>query len=305
MNTKADEHETIVYNLKQAFEQERIALASNASTKIDDLLQRVEKLSSIKSSQNSLYENKIQMLESDRQNQANELLRIQQASVEREHELAEEFRQKISTLKKEINQIKKTYDERLASLNREHKEILSKLEEEHQIELENAKTELKQFFDIENEAQNKFYSQTIEELKRKHQDLLQKERHQQMTQDELGEEFLREKIQLEKRIEDLENHIEQIQVQSQLELTEQKNLFEIKSNEYKQLQYQFEQYQLNFNANSNDVSEVNGLLIKQREDYEQLKQKLEKTNREMNTVKERFNRQANELEEKLSTKDFC
>ena len=66
MNTKADEHDTIVSNLKQAFEQEKIALANNASLKIDDLLRRVEKLSSIKSSQNSLYENKIQMLESER-----------------------------------------------------------------------------------------------------------------------------------------------------------------------------------------------------------------------------------------------
>jgi hypothetical protein len=66
LNTKADEHDTIVYNLKQAFEQEKSALASNASSKIDDLLHRVEKLSSIKSSQNSLYENKIQMLESER-----------------------------------------------------------------------------------------------------------------------------------------------------------------------------------------------------------------------------------------------
>ncbi len=66
MNTKADENETIVSNLKQAFEQEKIALANNASSKIDDLLRRVEKLSSIKTSQNSLYENKIQMLESER-----------------------------------------------------------------------------------------------------------------------------------------------------------------------------------------------------------------------------------------------
>jgi hypothetical protein len=66
LNTKADENETIVSNLKQAFEQEKIALANNASSKIDDLLRRVEKLSSIKTSQNSLYENKIQMLESER-----------------------------------------------------------------------------------------------------------------------------------------------------------------------------------------------------------------------------------------------
>ena len=61
-----DEHETIVSNLKQAFEQEKSALANNASTKIDELLHRVEKLSTIKTSQNSLYENKIQMLESER-----------------------------------------------------------------------------------------------------------------------------------------------------------------------------------------------------------------------------------------------
>jgi len=66
LNTKADENETIVSNIKQAFEQEKIALANNASSKIDDLLRRVEKLSSIKTSQNSLYENKIQMLESER-----------------------------------------------------------------------------------------------------------------------------------------------------------------------------------------------------------------------------------------------
>ena len=66
LNTKADEHETIVSNLKQAFEHEKSTLASNASSRIDDLLRRVEKLSTIKQSQHSLYENKIQMLESER-----------------------------------------------------------------------------------------------------------------------------------------------------------------------------------------------------------------------------------------------
>ena len=66
MNTKADEHERIVENLKQAFEQEKSSLAQNATTKIDDLVQRVEKLSNIKQNQNSLYENKIQILECER-----------------------------------------------------------------------------------------------------------------------------------------------------------------------------------------------------------------------------------------------
>jgi hypothetical protein len=66
LNTKADEHETIVSNLKQAFEQEKTTLANNASSRIDDLLHRVEKLSSIKTTQSSLYENKIQILESER-----------------------------------------------------------------------------------------------------------------------------------------------------------------------------------------------------------------------------------------------
>jgi hypothetical protein len=78
-----------------------------------------------------------------------------------------------------------------------------------------------------------------------------------MTQNELGEEFLKEKTQLEKQIEYLQNQLEQIQVESQLELTEQKNLLDIKSNEYKQLQNQFEQYQLNFNVNSNTTNELN------------------------------------------------
>ena len=66
MNTKADEHETIVTHLKQIFEQEKTALAQNASTKIDDLLRRVEKISSIKQTQQSLFEHKIQMLETER-----------------------------------------------------------------------------------------------------------------------------------------------------------------------------------------------------------------------------------------------
>lgn len=156
-----------------------------------------------------------------------------------------------------MNQIKKIYDDRSVNLTREHKEILDKLHEEHRIEIENIKIELKQFYNIEIEAQNKFYLQTIEELKRQHQDLLQKEKTQQMTQNELGEEFLKEKFQLEKQIEYLQNQIEQIKIKSQLELTEQKNIFDIKSNEYKQLQNQFEQYQLKFNANSNDLNGLN------------------------------------------------
>lgn len=66
LNTKADEHETIVQNLKQAFEDEKAALARNASAKLDDLLRRVEKLSHLKENQQSLFENKIQILEAER-----------------------------------------------------------------------------------------------------------------------------------------------------------------------------------------------------------------------------------------------
>ncbi|CAF1147212.1 unnamed protein product, partial [Rotaria sordida] len=93
--------------------------------------------------------------------------------------------------------------------------------------------------------------------------------------------------------------IEQINIKSQLELIEQRNQLDIKINEYKQLQNEFEQYKLNFNTNSNDMTDLNQQLIKQRNEYEEFKKKLDKTNREMNTVKERFNRQANELEDKL------
>ncbi|CAF3242252.1 unnamed protein product [Rotaria sp. Silwood2] len=299
LNTKADEHETVVSNLKQAFEQEKIALANNASSRIDDLLRRVEKLSSIKSTQNSIYENKIQMLETEKQNHVNEVLRIQQSSIEHEHEITEDFRLKISNLKQNIHQIKQTYDERVSNLNKEHKQTFEKLHEEHQLEIDNLKSELKHLFDIENEAQTKYYLQTIEDLKREHNDLLNKQKHQQMTQNELGEEYVKEKNQLEKQIKLFQDEIEQINIKSQLELNEQKNQLDIKINEYRQLQNEFEQYKLNFNANSSDMTEINQQLIKQRNEYEELKKKLDKTNREMNTVKERFNRQANELEEKL------
>ena len=116
---------------------------------------------------------------------------------------------------------------------------------------------MKQFFDIENEAQKKFYLQTIEELKREHHDLLLKQKNEQMTQNELGEEYFKEKQQLEKQIDNLQNQIEQITVKSQLEITEQKNLCEMKFNEYKQLQEKFEEYKLYSNANSNNMTELN------------------------------------------------
>ncbi|CAF3932798.1 unnamed protein product [Rotaria magnacalcarata] len=299
LNTKADEHDAIVANLKQSFEQEKSSLANNASSRIDDLLHRVEKLSSIKNTQTSLFENKIQMLESERQNQANEILRVQQTAMEHEHEIAEDFRQKISNMKQNINEIKQSYDERLSTMNKEQKQTLEKIREGHELEISNLKSELKQLFDIEAEAQTKFYLQTIEDLKREHNDLLMKQKNQQMTQAELGQEYQKEKTHLEKQIQMLQDQMEQIKLKSQLEFDEQKNQFDVKNNEYQKLQSDFEQYKLIFNANSNDMSELNQQLMKQRNEYDELKKKLDKTNREMTAVKERFNRQANELEDKL------
>jgi hypothetical protein len=84
-----------------------------------------------------------------------------------------------------------------------------------------------------------------------------KEKSQQITQNELGEEFYREKKQLENQIELLKDQIKQIKSQNQLELIEQKTQFDIKSNEYKELQNQFEQYKLNFNTNSNNLTDLN------------------------------------------------
>lgn len=196
-------------------------------------------------------------IHSSRQNQANELLRVQQSSVEREHELAEDFRLKISKLKQEITQIKNVYDDRLLNVNKEHRGIIERLHEEHQIELDNIKIELKQIFDVENEAQKKYYLQTIEELKREHNDLLLEEKNKQMTQNEMDEEYLKEKKQLEKQIEFYQEEIQQIKYQFQLELNEQKNLFDMKSNDYQQLQNNFQEYKLNFNANSNSLTDIN------------------------------------------------
>lgn len=188
-----------------------------------------------------------------RQNQANELVRVQKSSVEREHQLAEDFRQKISALKQEIHQIKKIYDDRVVNLNHEHEEILAKLREEHQLELENMKKELEDLFHIENEAQTKFYLQTIEELKREHQDLLMKE----LNQNQLGEEFLREKQRWEEEIQSYQNQIEQIVTKSRLEGQEQQKLFEDQSDQYQQLQEEYKQYKSMFNTKSDNLDELN------------------------------------------------
>ena len=163
----------------------------------------------------------------------------------------------MSKVKQEIIQIKKVYDERLLNVNKEHKEIIEKLNDEHQLDIANVKSEFKNLFDIENEAQKKYYLQTIEELKHQYNDLLLKDKTEQLTKTELDEEFIKEKNQLEKHIEFLQNQIQQIQIKYQLEFDEQKELFNIKSNDYEQLQKQFEKYKLNYNANSNNLSELN------------------------------------------------
>lgn len=185
------------------------------------------------------------------------MLRVQQQAVEREHEIAEDFRLKLSNINQNINKTKQSYEDRVSNLNREHKQTIEKLREEHQSEIDAIKSELHRTFDIENEAQTKYYLQTIEDLKREHQDLLLQRRNQEMTQDELGQEYLKQKVQLEKQIQLFQDQIEQMKVKSELELNEQKDALESKINEYKQLENEFEQYKLVFNANSNDLSELN------------------------------------------------
>jgi hypothetical protein len=78
-----------------------------------------------------------------------------------------------------------------------------------------------------------------------------------MSQEELGQEYIKEKQQLEKQLEIYQQQIEQIQTKSQLELVEYKNQLDLKSTQYKQLQNEFEQYKLVFNTNSDNVTEIN------------------------------------------------
>lgn len=191
-----------------------------------------------------------------RQSQANELLRVQQLSVDREHELAEDFRAKVSSAKQEISQIKRNYDEQLSSLTREHKRVVDDLQDKHQLDVDKLKSEMKHLFDVEHDAQAKFYAQTIEELKHEHSELLSKQKNQQLTQDELGQEYLKEKQQLEKRVRMLEDQLEQLRSKSQLELNEEKTRLEMKSDEYRQLQQEFDRYKSNFKATSSDLSDL-------------------------------------------------
>ena len=237
--------------------------------------------------------------------------------MEREHEIAEDFRSKLATIKRDINQIKHTYDDRVGDLHREQQQTLEQLRDKHQSEVEKIKDESQRSFTIEYEAQKKFYLQTIEELKRDHQELLSKQKNQQMTQEELGQEYLNERKRFEEQIQQLEERIEAMQSQADLLLAEERKRLEEKNDQLDRLRNEFERYKLTFNANSDQVTAINEQVrrrttratdemllsvqfIQQRDEYEQLKQKFEKGNREMNTVKERFNRQANELEDKLS-----
>ena len=67
--------------------------------------------------------------------------------------------------------------------------------------------------------QTKFYLQTIEDLKREHHDLLSKQKNQQMSQEELGQEYVKEKQQLEKQLEIYQQQIEQIQTKISIRIS--------------------------------------------------------------------------------------
>lgn len=192
-----------------------------------------------------------------RQSQANELLRVQQASVEREHDIAEDFRSKLATIKRDINQIKHTYDDRVGDLHRDQQQTLDQLRDKHQTEMEKIKDELQRSFTIEFEAQKKYFLQSIEELKREHQELVSKQRNQQMTQEELGHEYLHERKRFEEQIQQLEERIESIRSQSDLALDEEKKRLEEKTDQLERLRNEFERYKLTFNANSDQVTALN------------------------------------------------
>ena len=192
-----------------------------------------------------------------RQNQANELLRIQQSSVEREHEIAEDFRSKLSHIKREINQMKKVHDDRSAHLNQEHQDAIERLRDEHQLEFDKLKGDMRAAFDIESHAQKNFYVQTIEQLKREQHELLARVNTQQSTDHVLEEQYHRDKQQLEKQTRMLEEQIERVQEKSQAESLELNNQLDAQRSQYQQLHDDYEQYKSIFNAKSDHVTEMN------------------------------------------------
>lgn len=133
-----------------------------------------------------------------RQNQSNELLKIQQASVEREHELAEDFRLKISQIKQEFQQIKRLGDERLVRSENDHRTEIERIQIEHRDEIERIQTNLQKTFAIEHEAQTKFYEEKLTKIR------LENERQTKLYEEKLEEirrgndgqsEFYEEKLE--------------------------------------------------------------------------------------------------------------
>jgi DNA repair exonuclease SbcCD ATPase subunit len=192
-----------------------------------------------------------------RQNQVNELLRIQQSSVEREHELSEDFRLKLSTIHKDINQIRKTYDNRLEDLQQKHDDRINRLRDEHQSTVETLKHDLQRTFTIEHDAQAKFYSQTIDALKREHERLLSAQNIQQMTRAELDDEYIQQRQQMANTISQLEQQCNDIRQESALALIDERSQLKTKIEQIEQLQHEFARYKEKFHVDTDHVDELN------------------------------------------------
>ena len=153
--------------------------------------------------------------------------------------------------------MKRKYDERVQQLNKENKKHLDEINEKHENQLEQTKNDLQQTFQIEHQAQMKYYLQTIDELKRQHEQLLFEQKNQQMTQNELGEEFLVERQQFHEKIQKLEDEIDRIQRTSHSALDEEKRKFEEKNDEFQCLIKEFDDYKSSFKTDSDVVNRLN------------------------------------------------
>ena len=160
-------------------------------------------------------------------------------------------------MKREINQMKKVYDDRSEHLNQEHQDAMERLRDEHQLESDKLKGDMRAAFDIESHAQKNFYVHAIDELKREHHELLSRVNSQQSTDHVLEEQYRRETQQLEKQTRMLEEHIERVQEKSQVEALELKNQLDAQRSQYQQLHDDYEQYKSIFNAKSDHVTEMN------------------------------------------------
>lgn len=197
-----------------------------------------------------------------------------------------------------MNELKRKYDEHLEKLSNEKKEEIREIEEKHQSQIEATKTNLQQTFQIEHQAQTKYYLKIIDEMKIEHERLLNQQKSETVNKQQLDEEFLNER----RRFVELEKRFDEFRAESAVLLDEEKTKFQRQIEENEKLRNQIELFKRDFLNESDHIGKLNEQIIEQRNQIEQLAEKLEKADRQIDSFQNLIQQKNLELQENLRKK---